>query len=77
MRRRVLPRLDGRRAFDGDIAPVVELDDRDSRSARPCNVSSFTVRGRAATPTLPSNTAVDTIVACARPLAVTVAATPV
>src|SRR4029450_13654730 len=38
VRRRVLPRLDGRRAFDGDVAPGVELDDRDGGSDRPVNV---------------------------------------
>lgn len=30
MRRRVLPGFDGSGAFDGNVAPVVELDDRDS-----------------------------------------------
>jgi hypothetical protein len=33
-----MPRLDGRRALDGDAAPGVELDDCDSRSACPFDV---------------------------------------
>lgn len=38
VRFRVLPRLDGRRALDGDVAPGVELDDGDSRPACPLDV---------------------------------------
>jgi hypothetical protein len=33
-----VPRLDGRRALDGDLAPGVELDDCDNRSACPLDV---------------------------------------
>jgi hypothetical protein len=40
-------------------------------------LATFTVCGRDANPTLPSNSAVETMVACARPFGVTLAATPV
>ena len=34
----VLPRLDGRRTFDGDVTPGVELDDCDCRSPGPPDI---------------------------------------
>lgn len=75
MLRRISPGLDGRGTLDGDVAPVVELDNRDGRAAGPMFLS-FTVRGREANPILPSNTAVETMVDCARPFGVMLTATP-